>query len=73
MAHMCPLNKAKLPLYHLKSSVGASTITKSSMVPYCSKARVSCTSNVPQMILPRGSKYQIIKDIGPKSHNKHGL
>ena len=22
---------------------------------------------------PRGSRYQIIKDLGPKSHNNHGL
>ena len=23
--------------------------------------------------VPRGSRYQIIKDLGPKSHNHHGL
>ena len=23
-------------------------------------------------IFPRGSRYQIIKDLGPKSHNNHG-
>ena len=27
------------------------------------------TSNTP----PRGSRYQIITDLGPKSHNNHGL
>ena len=24
-------------------------------------------------IIPRGSRYLVIKDLGPKSHNNHGL
>ena len=27
----------------------------------------------PSMINPRGPRYQILKDFGPKSHNHHGL
>ena len=34
---------------------------------------VSSTLGLGACKLPRRSRYQIIKDLGPKSHNNHGL
>ena len=36
-------------------------------------ARFLVGLNVGKAVLPRGSRYQIIEDLGPKSHNNHGL
>ena len=66
--------QARRPEYSRSLTKPSPVVFEANRTPCSSAQRAYVAIRYPYFgVIPRGSRYQIIKDLGAKSHNNHGL